>query len=82
MLGGTQIVEAGSKVVTVSGFSNTAIFDVQDNKKYFAIATNGDWNAGEVNIIGTLYYNNQIHIRLDKEYSGGVRVNYAIFKID
>lgn len=76
------IVDAGAKIINMNGYSNAAIYNIPDTANYFAVVTNGDWSAGEVDIIGTFRTGNQIHIRTNKEYSGNVRVNYAIFKVE
>lgn len=76
-----RVVSFGTALVEFNGFTDGRLINNPLDKRYAVLATNGDWNNSQVNIIGTLYSNGEIRIRIDKAITGSVRVNYVVFDI-
>lgn len=79
----------GSKVIELDGVDLFALFQVQNLESLAAsvgarnefpnvVAMNGDWNAREFLVKGTIIQNGAALVWLDRAVTGGVRINYSV----
>lgn len=76
-------------MIELDGVDLFALFQVQNLEELAAsvgarnvyptvVATNGDWNAREFIVKGTIVQNGAALVWLDRAVTGGVRINYSV----